>query len=295
MTDIVVFGAGQSWHLHVLTEAFRARGHDPVVTSLKACSFCTASESGLSIPGLHGKAPRAAFVLTVPGSGFEEVTLYLGLLHALAAQGATVWNGPRAIERCVDKSTTTHLLSRAGIATPWTWAGSDHDAARAHVAEAERAGRMLVQKPLFGSEGRGLRQIRTPDDLAPAGDVNNVYYLQDYVAPADGSPRDWRVFVCQDTVIAAMIRHGTSWITNMGQGARAEAAEPPAELCDVAVRALAAVGAAYGGVDIVADQSGRFLVLEINSMPAWSALERVTAAGVAEHLVAAFLENAGLA
>ena len=139
------------------------------------------------------------------------------------------------------------------------------------------------------------RCLRTPDDLAPADDVNGVYYLQDYVAPADGAPRDWRVFVCRDTVIAAMIRHGASWITNMGQGARAEAAEPPAALCDMAVRALAAVGADYGGVDIVADRSGRFLVLEINSMPAWSALERVTAAGVAEHLVAAFLDSAGLA
>ena len=68
-------------------------------------------------------------MLFVPGGSFEQVTLYLGVLHALRELGVTVWNDARAIERCVDKSTTTFFLQRAGIPTPWTWTGVNRDEA----------------------------------------------------------------------------------------------------------------------------------------------------------------------
>ena len=87
-----------------------------------------------------------------------------------------------------------------------------------------------MQKPLFGAQGEGLRLIETPDDLAPPEEVNGVYYLQEFVPPADGAYRDWRIFVSAGRVVAAMIRHGSSWITNIKQGARAEAAIPSQEL-----------------------------------------------------------------
>ena len=85
---------------------------------------------GLPSPALATACPRGAFVRFVPGGSFEEVTLYLGVLHALRELGVTVWNDARAIERCVDKSTTTFFLQRAGIPTPRTFA-------RVNRAEAE--------------------------------------------------------------------------------------------------------------------------------------------------------------
>jgi tetrahydromethanopterin:alpha-L-glutamate ligase len=57
------------------------------------------------------------------------------------------------------------------------------------------------------------------------------------------------------------------------------------------LRAAAAVGATFAGVDIVYDIDGRATVLEVNSMPAWSGLQKVTsfsiAAALAGDLVAA--------
>ena len=171
--------------------------------------------------------------------------------------GVTVWNDARAIERCVDKSTTTFFLQRAGIPTPWTWTGANRDEARA-VAETKLAeGHRLVQKPLFGAQGEGLRLIATPDDLAPPEEVNGVYYLQEFIPPADDAYRDWRIFISAGQVAAAMIRHGSSWITNIKQGARAESAIPSKELADLALRAVACVGADYAGVDIIQDRNGR--------------------------------------
>jgi RimK family alpha-L-glutamate ligase len=292
---IVLFGDGRDWHGRSLQRAFRARGLTPLLAPLTECGFSTATQSGLRIPGLGDRLPDAALVRFVPGGSFEEVTTYLGVLHALRELGVTVWNDARAIERCVDKSTTTFFLQLAGIPTPWTWTGVGRDAAEA-VAGAQLAeGRILVQKPLFGAQGIGLRLIDSLHALAPPEEVNGVYYLQEFVPPAEharGQHQDWRLFVCAGHVIASMIRHGSSWITNIKQGARAEAAIPSQELIELALRATACVGADYAGVDIIQAPSGAFLVLEVNSMPAWNGLQEVAHVRIADRLVASFLDAA---
>jgi glutathione synthase/RimK-type ligase-like ATP-grasp enzyme len=122
--------------------------------------------------------------------------------------------------------------------------------------------------------------------------VNGTYYLQEFVPAAQAHHQDWRLFVCAGTVIAAMIRHGTSWITNIKQGARAKAAIASQELIDLAVRSAGCVGADYAGVDIIQAPDGRFLVLEVNSMPAWNGLQRVSRLRISDHVVDAFLDAA---
>jgi glutathione synthase/RimK-type ligase-like ATP-grasp enzyme len=134
--------------------------------------------------------------------------------------------------------------------------------------------------------------LSSPADLAPEEEVNGAYYLQEFVPPAQAHHQDWRIFVCAGRVVAAMIRHGTSWITNIKQGARAKAAIANHELSDLAVRAAACVGADYAGVDIIQAQDGRFLVLEVNSMPAWNGLQRVSRIRISDHVVDAFLDAA---
>jgi glutathione synthase/RimK-type ligase-like ATP-grasp enzyme len=83
-----------------------------------------------------------------------------------------------------------------------------------------------------------------------------------------------------------MIRHGKHWRTNASQGARCEGVSATGELASLATAAAAAVGADYAGVDIVQDAADRYLVLEVNSMPAWVALQRVTAVDIAAELAA---------
>jgi tetrahydromethanopterin:alpha-L-glutamate ligase len=292
---IVLFGDGRDWHGRSLQRAFKARGLTPLQVPLTACGFSTTTATGLHIPGLGDRLPDGALVRFVPGGSLEEVTMYLGVLHALRELGVTVWNDARAIERCVDKSTTTFFLQRAGIPTPWTWTGAGREAAEAVAAAKLTQGYRLVQKPLFGAQGNGLRLIASPAELAPPEEVNGVFYLQEFVPPAEhacGQHQDWRLFVCAGRVIATMIRHGASWITNIKQGARAEAAIPSQELIDLALRASACVGADYAGVDIIQAPEGSFLVLEVNSMPAWNGLQEVAHVRIADRLVACFLDAA---
>ena len=289
---IVVFGDGRDWHGKSLLRAFKRRGIAPLLAPLNACGFSTETATGLAIPGLGDHRPEGAFVRFVPGGSFEEVTLYLGVLHALRELGVTVWNDARAIERCVDKSTTTFFLQREGLPTPRTFAGVNRTEAEQIAATLLAEGHKLVQKPLFGAQGKGLCLISKIGDLSPPEEVNGVYYLQEFIPPAQEQHQDWRLFVCAGKVVAAMIRHGSSWITNIKLGARAEAAIPSQALIDLALRSAACVGADYAGVDVIQAPDGRFQVLEVNSMPAWNGLQRVTRIRISDHVVDAFLDAA---
>ena len=290
--SIVLFGDGRDWHGKSLQRAFARRGINPVVAPLPSCGFSTDTATGLAIPGLGDHTPRGAFVRFIPGGSFEQVTLYLGILHALRELGVTVWNDARAIERCVDKSTTTFFLQKAGLPTPRTFAGVDRTTAEDVVSRLVAESHKVVEKPLFGAQGKGVRLVETISDLSPPEDVDGVYYLQEFVPPAQEHHQDWRLFVCGGRVVASMIRHGTNWITNIKQGARAEAAIASHDLVDLAVRAAACVGADYAGVDVIQARDGTFLVLEVNSMPAWNGLQNVTSLRLSDHVVDAFLAAA---
>jgi ribosomal protein S6--L-glutamate ligase len=291
--DVALFISGADWHARRLVRALRAAGAAVTRTSLTRCRFATAHPAGLDIPGFPDRLPDAVFVRTVDAGSFEAVTLRLGLLHALAAAGVPVWNGPRAIEACVDKAQTTWRLANAGLPTPETWALESRDEAVALAAAEASPAQPLVLKPLFGSQGKALRLVAGPEEVPPPEAVAGVYYLQRFVGdPARaGGFHDHRVLVAGGAPIAGMTRRGTGWITNIKQGASAEAWTPDAEAARLAVAAAAAVGADYAGVDLISDTRGGYLVLEVNSMPAWSGLQSVTAFDITEAIVSTFLAD----
>jgi RimK family alpha-L-glutamate ligase len=273
------------WHARELTRSLKALGVAPVPMRLEACAFDTGSPTGLRLDGFADRLPDAVLVRTVAGGSFESVTMRLGILHALRELGTLVWNDARAIERCVDKSMTSFLLARSGIATPPTWATQDRDAACAIVAREGSSG-PLVLKPLFGSQGRGLRLIRTADELPPPADIAGVYYLQKFVGVERDGFRDFRLLVSGGRVIAAMMRHSAEWITNIKRGGRPVTVAANDDTRALAVRAAGAVGADFAGVDILYDRAERPCVLEVNSMPAWSGLQKVTSVRIAAALAA---------
>jgi tetrahydromethanopterin:alpha-L-glutamate ligase len=271
---------GIDWHARRLVQAFAALGVRTRQVDLRACAIETQRSGGLAIDGMGDRLPDAVLVRTMSGGTFQAVTMRLGILHALRENGVMVWNDARAIERCVDKSMTSFLLAHAGIPTPATWAVESQDAARA-IVRRESARGPLVLKPLFGSQGRGLKLLRSEDDLPNPDAVAGVYYLQRYVGVegADGF-RDFRLLVSQGRIVASMARQATSWITNVKQGGRPMAVVAGSELKELAIHAAAAVGANFAGVDILYDDSHP-TVLEVNSMPAWSGLQKVTRARIA--------------
>ncbi|MFG1319672.1 RimK family alpha-L-glutamate ligase [Xanthobacter autotrophicus] len=289
MAGLVLFAERVDWHSRSLLAAIKARGHTARVISLKACGFAVGETAhGLLLPGFADDLPDACFVRSVPAGTLEQVTARLGVLHALREMGVRVMNDARAIERCVDKSATTFLLARAGLPTPRTLVLEDRAAAQMIIDAAPGDS---VLKPMFGAQGRGLMRLAPKARLPEAEEVGGVYYLQDFVsAPSGAGPsgthEDFRVFVVGGRAEAAMARRGTSWITNIHQGATGVEVAAEGALADLAVRAAAAVGASYAGVDLIADAEGRLTVLEVNSMPAWRGLHDATGRNMAEPLAA---------
>jgi RimK family alpha-L-glutamate ligase len=261
---------------------------------LPRCGFATQTAAGLHIDGFNGTLPDAVIVRTLSGGTLEAVTLRLGFLHALRELGVPVWNDARAIERCVDKSMTSFLLSRAGIATPATWATESYEEARA-IVQREGADGPLVLKPLFGSQGRGLTLIRTAEDLPQTEQTaGRVFYLQRFIGAERCGYHDFRVLVVQGRIVAAMQRHSSHWITNIKRGGRPVAVAVNDELKTLALRAAQAVGAAFVGVDIIYGTDKRPAVLEVNSMPAWSGLQKVTAVNIASVFADCFVDGVGI-
>jgi RimK family alpha-L-glutamate ligase len=287
MTKIPVFTDDPGWHGNRLKEAFALRGYEAVFISLKDCFFdLTAVSRGVVIPDFD-PLPRFAFVRGVPGGTLQQVIARLDILHALEMLGVKVYNTGRAVERTVDKAMTSFLLHHHGIATPDTWVCESRQEAHEVMAREISEDKPMVIKPLFGSQGKGVRLIKKGEALPVPMEahVDGLYYLQRYVDSGEGAWHDHRVFVIQGKAIAAMVRHGESWVNNFALGGRCEAVVHDGELGALAEAAARAVDIDYCGVDIIRDRQGKLYVLEVNSIPAWMGLQGVVGTDIAQALV----------
>ncbi len=286
MGRIAIFTDDPGWHGKQLRLAFAARGYVAEYVSLTECRIVV--EEGalpLYIPGFELALPDAVFVRGVPGGSLTEVVLYLDILHALKIMGIPVYNDGHAIERSVDKGMTSFLLQQHQLPTPQTWVLRDR-AQALEVAERELSqGHKLISKPIFGSQGEGIRRIEKMTDLFWLAHSQGVYYLQRFVPCAGEGYSDWRVFVVNGKAIAGMQRRGIHWLNNVARGASCEAIPLDDAMAELAIKATAALQMNYAGVDIICTREGGYKIIEVNSIPAWKGLESVCDVSVAEILV----------
>jgi tetrahydromethanopterin:alpha-L-glutamate ligase len=273
------------WHGRELQRAFRALGVQTSFASLSDCRLdLESARARVHVPGFGTQGPDAVFVRSIEAGTFEQVTLRLSVLHALRELGVPVYNDARAIERSVDKAMTTFLLRRHGVPTLPTWVTERQSVARGVLMREAAQGKELVVKPLFGSQGKGLQRLAGGAAIPGEDEIHGVWYLQQFLNCGDGNWHDWRVLVAGGCAVAAMLRRGRSWVTNVARGARVEAVDPEGELARLAIGATAAVGADYAGVDLMCDAHGNWVVLEVNSIPAWRGLQAVAPVRIADAL-----------
>ncbi|MGE0859385.1 MAG: RimK family alpha-L-glutamate ligase [Gammaproteobacteria bacterium] len=288
---IAIFTDEPGWHGARLRAWFADHEAEAHFVSLCDCDIdLAAGGSGFRIGPFGAALPDGVFVRGVPGGSLEAITHRLDVLHRLASLGVPVVNSARAIERTVDKGMTSLLLHQHGVPTPVTFVSESLERAREFATRALAAGATLVKKPLFGSQGKGLRRIRVLDDLGYLL-PGEVCYLQHFVARDEAPYRDYRVMVIAGRARAAMARESEHWVTNRAQGARCVAQRLEPELACVAEGASAAVGADYAGVDLLRDADGRWLVTEVNGIPAWQGLESATGVDIGAELAALCLRR----
>jgi RimK family alpha-L-glutamate ligase len=283
---IPIFTDEPGWQGLQLQQAFSKHDVEAVFVSLQDCCIDLSQPMPkIVVPGFSN-LPQAAFVRGVAGGSLQQVITRLNVLHMLQRLSVRVYNQPQAIERTVDKGMTSFLLKQHGVMTPATWVAES----RAHITALRQNNTeqypMLVLKPLFGSQGKGVRMLQAADTLPipMLQHVDGVYYLQQFIKSAKTS-HDYRVMVVAGKAIAAMKRHGIDWVNNVAFGAQCEYVELSDQLAELAVKAAHAVDIDYCGVDIIQAENGDFYVLEVNSIPAWRGLQNVTDFNIAEVLV----------
>ena len=288
--QVVILSARTGWHTDELCRALSARGHVSVVLpyeKLIATMSPGASggaESGLTSEGAAILQADAVLARIIPSGTLEQIIFRVDALHWIEERGIPVVNSPRAIERAVDKFYTDALLREAGLPTPETVVCES----MADAMEAVRRLGEVVIKPIFGSMGHGLVRVSDPDVafrvLKSLEQVRSVFYIQRAV---DHGGRDIRVFVVGGRVLGAIERRAAAgdWRTNVARGAQATAIDLPDEWAELALRATAAIGADYAGVDLLPSRDGEIFVLEVNGIPGWEGLQQATGLDVAGALV----------
>lgn len=284
------------WHLRQLLAALAARGDEGRVLPYEGLVARIGTRCGAR-DGLASRRTAltdartvgdvdAVLARIIPAGSLEQLIYRVDALHWLEERGVPVLNGPRAIERCVDKFWTSATLREAGLPTPETVVCERAEDAMT----AFRAMGDVVVKPLFGSMGLGMTRV-SDEDVAwrvfrAIETVRGVFYVQRAV-PHEG--RDLRAFVVGDDVVGAIERSAREpggWRTNVSRGGGARAATLPPPLRELALRAARAVGADYAGVDLLPERDGPVHVLEVNAIPGWRGLHEATGVDVAGAVVA---------
>ncbi len=279
---VVVLASRQGWHTRELTRALTARGHAGAIVPYEGLTASVGARPGLRSG--TAELDRADVVLAriIPSGSLEQIIFRVDALHRLEERGVRVVNSPRAIERTVDKFWTSCLLEQCGIPTPDTVVCESPEEAMA----AFRAFGDVIVKPLFGSMGLGM--VRVADEemayrvFRTVETIRGVYYLQRTI---DHDSRDYRVFVVGGRVLGAIERRADGWRTNLARGGQAQPARLPDAWAALAVRAAAAVGAEYAGVDLLPARDGTVYVLEVNGIPGWRGLQEATGIDIAGAVV----------
>jgi RimK family alpha-L-glutamate ligase len=233
---VPILSARTGWHTDELLRALAARGHTGRVVPYEALvarlgTGRAAAAGGLTADGESLDRADAVLARIIPNGSLEQLIYRVDALHWLEERGVRVVNGPRCIERCVDKFYTSALLQGAGLPTPETVVCERLDAAM----EAVRVMGDVIVKPIFGSMGHGMVRVSDPDTafrvLRALDAVRAVFYVQRVV---EHGGRDVRAFVVGGRVLGAIERRAPDggWRTNVSLGG--EPARP---------RAAARVGA----------------------------------------------------
>jgi len=231
---------------------------------------------------------QMAFEVTGKQMGLEGTDVFLQRcmsyfrsVHATAAlesYGKIVVNSHKVATTCGNKLLASIKLAQAKVPTPRTFLAFTEESA---LGALENLGYPAVMKPVVGSWGRLVAQIKDPDSAKSIIEsreymhpIQQLYYLQEKVKRPD---RDIRCYVIGDKAVAAIYRKAppNDWRTNTAMGGIAENCPITPELEELSIRAAQAMGGGAFGVDLMESEIG-LVVHEVNHTTEFKNTVRVT-------------------
>lgn len=273
--QIGVLGNEGSWYVDQLCAVASNRGHAAVPLQFPMISArISGGETQLRIGNHDITTFDALLVRTMPPGSLEQVILRMDILATAEAAGVRVINSPKSIECAVDKYLTTQKLALAGISVPDTMTCEGSDAA---MEAFEALGGDVVVKPIFGAEGRGMLRIDQPElalrTFRTLERLNATIYLQRFL---HGPLEDIRILLLDGRPVASMKRQPIAgdFRANAAQQGRSTPWHPTDQEVELAQRSAEVTGCVFSGVDLMYDENGKAVVIEVNAVPGWRAIQK---------------------
>jgi ribosomal protein S6--L-glutamate ligase len=293
-----MLGPPTGWHAEQLRGAAARQGYDLDIASYESigASLSKSDSSGiasrrsqLSLSCEAGSISDYGAILTrtMAAGTFERITFRLAALHAVADQlvdqPIAIVNPPRSLEWSIDKFAALARLNGAGYPTPPTRIVQSRGEA---MQAFEELGGDCVVKPIFGGEGRGVMRITDPQlawySFSTLDQLGAVIQVQSFIAPGG---RDTRVLVVGDRVFGIRRRNPHSFRSNVSAGAVCEPIEVDGELAMTAKRIADLFGLVFASVDLIDNDHGPSMFLEVNAIPGWKGAQGVLDCSIADCVI----------
>ncbi|MBP0134252.1 MAG: lysine biosynthesis protein LysX [Nitrosarchaeum sp.] len=221
----------------------------------------------------------------------ERCVSYFRGLHFTAGlefMDVPVLNKFQVANQCGNKMFMTMLLKKNNVPTPKTYFSFSSESALENI---ENIGYPMVIKPVIGSWGRGVMQLKDKDTADAVFEIRDItdsphdriFYLQELI---QRPPRDIRVITIGDEPIAAMYRKSTGGFkTNIALGADPELCEITKEIEEISIKASKAMGGGILGIDIMEDEKRGLVVHEVNNTVEFKGLSRVSQRNIPKEIV----------
>jgi ribosomal protein S6--L-glutamate ligase len=289
--NLAVVGIPGGWSTERLARALRGAGASAEVLDLVHCSL-RLPDRQLYYRGRPLLRPQGVVVKKIGDTSEGWVVQErINLLRYLEGEGVPVLSPPNRIETAVNRYRMTVELARAGLPVPETIVTEDPAEAEAAVTRFGTA----VLKPLFTSKGRGMRRLEPGADLRSTleryrMDGLGPFYLQRFIKHPG---RDLGVAVLDGRYLGAYWRVAArdQWMTTILSGGRYEAADPPIDAIDMAVRAANHFGLVFTGVDLMETPDGGFVVLEVSAFGGFRGLQQASGIDAAPLLAESLLRR----
>ena len=231
---------------------------------------------------------KGVWVRFLKNGTIEEITTKLTILHLLDESKVYVHNSGLTIEKTVDKIRTTGILEVNNIKSPETTIWFEKN--KKNLNKTFFKGTKYLVKPIFGSQGKNIFLVSNLSELRKIKAIGEVFYLQKFIESQEKEFSDIRVLVSNHRIVSSMERYSNHFITNVFQGAKYRQIILKKNIKDLCIKISKIFKLGYGGIDLKITKNDVF-ILEINSVPSWKAMQKISKINISEKLVKDFIRN----